>query len=105
MQELIGDLTAVGQTVLAAFRPVLPLHQIILFGGQARFRAYVFYVTQRDVERLSGTQAEESLRAAIRRELQATGSGRSDGLDLSFVFDSYESVKQRFNGSYDRYFR
>ena len=101
MEQQFQGLDVVKDTVVSRFKNTCPLYDFhILPQGQDRFRAYVFFNTNADVQKCTEVGIVEEIKACGYEELQRVGRGKIGETAVAFELDSDENVTANYEGDY-----
>jgi hypothetical protein len=97
------NLEPVRESVINRFRERALLHEFfILAEDDAKFRCYVFFDTERDLQEQSKTDLPSEVRAWVFAELERLGRGATDEIQVMFELDSYENVRKKYGNYWNR---
>ncbi len=68
--------------------------------GDKRFRVFVFFNKDKDVELSQSQGVAEQIKDFVLEELECVGRGSRNELEVYFEFDSHENVKKECGGNY-----
>ena len=101
MEQQFESLDVVKDTVVSRFKNACPLYDFhILPQGEDGFRAYVFFITEEDLQKCTETGIVEEIKACIYEELQRVGRGKIGETTVAFELDSDENVTANYEGDY-----
>lgn len=101
VSEAWRNLDEVCEAVKQIFSPLCRLHNIyILPQGDVTFRAYIFYVSDKDIKSCEEQGITERMKDSIYEELERAGRGKKGDITVAFEFDSDENVDRCFGGDY-----
>lgn len=101
MAEQSRNLENVRAAVLSQFKGISPLYAFhILDQSDVDFRAYVFFVTNRDIEACQQSGISQQIEDCVYEELERAGRGRKGDIRVAFEFDSDENVIANYEGNY-----
>lgn len=101
MEQQFHNLDVVERNVTEHFKTKCPLHIFyILPQGEDRFRAYVFFVKDKDIEECKKSGIVETMKDFVFEELGHAGRGKRDEITVAFELDSDENVTANYEGDY-----
>jgi hypothetical protein len=103
MRELDRNVKEANERALQYFRELCPGHSHNLYlvaEGDRRFRAYIFYKRDQDVQAYKNKGVDTMVENFIYAELERQGRGKREDITVAFEFDSDENVTANYEGNY-----
>jgi len=101
MAERDLHLSEISKIVTDRFQSECNLHNVlIIWQRDVDFRAYVFFVSDNDLEMAKSSGVMASIEQAVYEELERFGRGKQGDVVVGFEWDSDESVQRKFGGDY-----
>ncbi len=101
MKQRSRGLSEVRERILHRFQRSGELHEFFILDCSDRsFRAYVFYLQEKDIKQAENSGLEARIKDAVFNELENVGRGDRQSVEVAFELDSHENVEREFEGNY-----
>jgi len=103
MREIDRNVQEANERALQYFRQVCPVHSHNLYliaEGDRRFRAYIFYKRNDDIQVYRNNGVSKKIEDFVYEELERQGRGKKGDIVVTFEFDSDENVTASYEGNY-----
>jgi hypothetical protein len=98
VREAYLHLDEVAENVSSRFSTI---HTIFLFfEGVSKFRACIFFKTNKDVTDSNSDSTMSAIEDAVYEELDRYGRGKRGEIEVVFEIDSHDNIQKKFNGNY-----